>query len=554
LKFANKTSASFSIILIMVTIMLFASLTADTPSADLVQPVTVPCGELTITVDPRIELLCVIQWRAGSDMATRDATGYADAIDAWFAPYKQHPAIEHNKRLEEKRFSYDAPVSYFLQNAGVPLENKCYDFVPDMKKMAMKRYKSIAGRREFSRFTAEVNDFVRQSRFGEFYAQQTPLYRVQVDCADSLLADARIVETIIDWYGYRQSSYSLVLSPLQGGGGYGPSMVNAAGNVDVMCITALDRYDDPKAFVSTMAIMMYHEFSHSYVNPLVEQYYPRLKKTEGLYVDVLRQQMYSCYTEWKTLLFEHYVRASVLRLLAASPQLYQSVDTIDNQHGQGFLYTRFICEGLEQYEQQRRQTGVTYRDYFPTLVDGLLELARDPRAYLAPFMRFSGPVNGAVLHAKYVIYPDPDENPGVNEYILPTVEFIHNRLGVELVTDTQAMNMNLADCSFLVYGPPQNNKWLAAHLDMLPFHIYPDSIVADSTYTGTNLRIVSCLPNPQNPQLGVAIYTAQTMPAMKGSNNMNHGQEDYVISDAECNVLGRGDYDKSGERWRFMAQ
>jgi hypothetical protein len=86
---------------------------------------------------------------------------------------------------------------------------------------------------------------------------------------------------------------------------------------------------------------------------------------------------------------------------------------------------------------------------------------------------------------------------------------------------------------------------------MLPFSIWPDRIVADSVYKGTDLRIISSMRNPDNPQFGMAVYTAQTSEAMFNSNAVPHGKEDFVISDSKLHVLKSGYYNKTDNNWKF---
>jgi len=72
-----------------------ASKAAATPEA-----ITDHCGMLTITVDPRLELLAVIQYLCGSKMVFKTCP-YAEAIEVWFGEYKDHPIIPRLRDMEE---------------------------------------------------------------------------------------------------------------------------------------------------------------------------------------------------------------------------------------------------------------------------------------------------------------------------------------------------------------------------------------------------------------------------------------------------------------------
>ena len=48
---------------------------------------------------------------------------------------------------------------------------------------------------------------------------------------------------------------------------------------------------------------------------------------------------------------------------------------------------------------------------------------------------------------------------------------------------------------------------------------------------------------------GMRVYTAQSTEAMKGSNAIFHGPEDWYVSDNELNVPGSGSFKYKDERW-----
>jgi hypothetical protein len=105
-----------------------------------------------------------------------------------------------------------------------------------------------------------------------------------------------------------------------------------------------------------------------------------------------------------------------------------------------------------------------------------------------------------------------------------------------VVRDRDALGRDLSQNTLLVVGTPGGNLWLASHLGTLPIRIGPDRIVADAVYPGTHLKVVTALPNPQNDNRVMIIFTAQRPEDLAGGVKfideiIQAGRESYVYSD-----------------------
>jgi len=514
--------------------------------------VTASCGKLTITVDPRLELLAVLQYLSGSAMTSPESEGYAASADAWFATFKEHPALAKLQSLETYGFAYDLAVSSFLRFDGVPLGLQTRNWNGYAKNMNEERLKTAGEGGSLEDFYASVNDFVQVSDFRGWFESRRQYFTDLVSIVDSLLSTTPDpVAHLIDWYGYEQHSYNLTISPLLGGNGYGPDLADSTGNSDLYCVTSLDNKGDSAEVILHLAYMLFHEFSHPYVNPLVDKYFGMVEDASALFEPIKRKMQEQAYSSWWIAVIEHFVRGSELRLLQLYyPPEQREFSTLSNIN-RGFVYLDTVYNSLLGYEQARRESGIRYDQYFPRLMQEFAELENIPQTELLDLIGFKGPLNSVATGSVVVIYPDPLRVEGVDEFIKPTVDFLVDRLKAEAFTDTQALDLDFSDRSIYVYGTWGSNLWLAKYLPRPPFQILPDRIVADKDYPGTGLRLAACLPNPFNPELGMAVYTAQSTPAMKSSNSFFHGPEDWYVTDSDKNILSKGFFsDKSGD-WEF---
>lgn len=533
--------------------MLFEIVPDAKPTAKAkIEPLSRTSGKLIIAVDPRIELLAVIQHLVGSDMVQADSEGYAASVDAWFADFRKHPVFERYLALEAEGFCYDLAVSCFLRFDAVPLVHQVRTWDSSMVSMNEGRLTGVSEGGSVEYFYRDVNDFAAKSDFAGFFTSQRGFLTRKIDAAISLLAQkSDMVAHLVNWYGYSYDSYTFVLSPLMVINGYGFGLVDKQGNTSVYCVSALESDELSVETLYYMALLFFHEISHSYVNPLVEAHYDRFAIAEALYEPIRIKMEPQAYDSWWVAVAEHFVRASETRLLELYFPPEEHSTSLESEMNLGFIYIDNIYAGLLEYEQARRETGIRYDEYFPRLVERFVKLADDPEAAMCDRLGFKGPLNGIARGQSVVIYPDPLRVEGVNENIMPDVNFLVERLKAEAYTDTEALNLDMKDKNVHVYGACGTNLWLERYLDLLPFKILPDRLIADKEYAGTGLRIAACLPHPQNPELGMAVYTAQTTADMKGSNAFFHGPLDWYVTDTDLNVLGKGNFTHKNTVWKF---
>lgn len=532
--------------------MSLLALSSEASAPAQIKPVSKSQGCLNITIDPRLELLAVLQHLSGSKMTFPDSGGYAASIDACFADFKSHPVLARLQRLEEYGYGYDLPVSCFLRFDGVPLGQQTRSWSDYAKEMEEARLEDAAQGGSLEEFYAAVNDFVRISDFAGWFESQRPYFENTVSAAASLLATKDdMISLLIDWYGYSHDDYTFAISPLLGGGGYGPSLVDTQDKSSLYCVTSFEASDNPADTILHMAIMMFHEFSHPYVNPLVDKYFDMIEHRSELFEPIKNKMGSYAYSSWWITVVEHFVRSSEIRMLQLFfPPELRDISTQDNIN-QGFIYLDTVYNALLEYEQARRETGIRYDEYFPQLMQKFASVKELSPEELLDLIGFKGSLNAVSMYPITLIYPDPERVEGVNEFITPTVDFLIERLHAVAYTDTQALQMDLSNQNIYAYGAWGSNLWLNKHLPHAPFQILADRIIADKEYPGTNLRLAACLPNPLNPELGLAIYTAQNTPAMKGSNAFSHGSDDWYVTDVELNILGQGDFACKRGNWGF---
>lgn len=536
-------------LLIMLFFVTSLLATSEEPhSAVVPSAISRESGMLRISIDPRLELLAVIQYTSGSKMARRGGS-YAEAIGEWFAEYQTHPVMQRLRDMEQYGYTYDLPVSCFLRFEDCSLHKLSYDWEQTSETMNLQRLEYVAEAGSLEEFYDLVRNFALMSDFAGFFASQSDYFRLRVDeAANALDQHPDMIAHMVDWYGYSHASHNLVISPLANGG-YGPALADIEGRIHAFCVADIDFSNCTEADLRPISHWFFHEFSHSYVNPLVAGYWSMFESGEDIY-ELLQDKIDHAYSSWWIIVAEHLVRVNDHRLgelyfnLEAGKALQSEIDS-------GFIFIRAAYDAIRQYEEERQRKGTDYARYFPTIARYFMDHTEISEEELAMLQRFTGPINNVYLGDVLVIYPDPERVGGVKENIMPTVEWMVLNKGFEAVSDQTALDMDLSNKSLILYGAWGTNLILEQYRQDIPIEIYTDKIIADKTYTGTDLGVALCLPNPLNQKLGMVIYTAQTTQAMKRSNAIDHGHQDWLISNPELEVLGSGNFRKQDERWRF---
>ena len=512
--------------------------------------ITGKSGLLKITIDSRLELLAIIQYLSGSKMV--NYTGdYAKAVDAWFIEYKDHPVIRTMKNMESAGYSYDLPVSSFLLFDDYTCKKKIFNWVPSSKEMNLERIRVISQKVVLDDFYNMVGQFAQMTDFLGFFSSQEEYYQKLVsDAEDYLNKHPDMIAHMVNWYGYSYQSYTLVISPLVIGG-YGPSVMDQEDGVHTYCVVSIDFSRMSERDINQVSSWFFHEFSHSFINPLVEEHWVIFKRSEAKFEHIADKMEKQAYDSWWITVAEHFVRASDIRLSELYYSFYNS-NILAGQESQGFIFITSAYKGILNYEEAHLGRGINYANYFPTLAQYFVDKTVIYDKELDNLQQFQGPINSVFADEDIlVIYPDPNRVEGVEENVIPTVVWLQKNMGYEAVTDKIAIEMDLSQRNLCIYGAWENNLILDKFKKNIPFEIYPDKILADKKYMGKNLRIALCLPNPLNIRKGMCIYTAQTIIAMKNANAIYHGPEDWYVSNTNLKILASGNFKNKNGDWTF---
>lgn len=311
-----------------------------------------------VRVDARIELMTVVQLLSGYPTLTTVDSTYRRDVTHYFQGFKDHRAVRLFAEASRANFAYDA----------VPRAILCFSAPPELKPIAQpdgKVLRRAGGPAKLDEFIAALRDFCAATDFvGFFKAHEDDYARVVATLQPDVIA---AVNALGNYTGIPFTNCELIAGMLIHNGGFQATVQAGAVPTIYAIIGAVGVSQGLPVFTANGSVshLVQHEFSHSFVNPFVENNTAAVSRHARL-LDAIKPQMAKlAYADWATAVHEHIVRAIVARLAdLRDPQSGNRV--LANEERKGFRYIRALAERLKDYEAAR--------DKYPTLPSFLPQL------------------------------------------------------------------------------------------------------------------------------------------------------------------------------------
>lgn len=366
------------ILISLVAALLFLSCCpaiAEERTAHLPQRVAAEENGLTIAVDPRLELLSIVQY-IGRDnvnvqygLMSQVYTQYKNDIDNYFRQYDEHPAVayfdqETSLAVEGGSYGFDEPVSLIVLMQE--------DFTVDADAFA--RHVSSFGEiahwntvEKAQEFFDLLRDFYIDTNFEAFLAEHQPYYETITQNAAALLPEENLIGYIEDFFGARADGYIVNLVTLFHSGGFGGEVIGDAGHFIYANIGPDAQVKHVPTFRDTAYFteLEIHEFGHSFLPIAGETDSPfaqDISATAYLFPAIEAQMSAHAYGSWDTVLEETVLRACVVRVMEQYDAEH-AARLLQEERDSGFLYIDSVYTSLQTYMEQR--------DAYPDIVSFL---------------------------------------------------------------------------------------------------------------------------------------------------------------------------------------
>ena len=514
-----------------------------------IQPIERTVGKLHISIDPRMELLSAIHSLSNNnDLFNRDLPYSKDVLN-YFKSFSSQEAVKLTEELRQKYgFSFDVPIAFMLHLSQLPELETYVNFSDYILKKSGESD-------NIEQYRKSIKQFAELSSFEAFWNSKISFYNQILDMTVANMSTIDWVKNLEEYLNETQGSYNIIITPaLKDGKGVIIPGTNGKDNLYACLETTSMKDGIPHLNAQGFLVYVWHEFGHSFVNPLTDKYADRIISLSNLFEPIKEEMSKQAYGQWYICVNEHIIRAINLRLIELHVGSQQSNALLNNELRNYFIYIKPLIEKLKDFEKQRKENNITFSEFYPELLSTLDSLLKI-EYWKQVNMNFSGPINLILMEAKgAVIYPtkdlDTDALKIAQDYALAVFDRFFKPKGGIILADTIALKTNLSEYGIIAYGTIESNLLLKQYAHTFPFRIENQTIYADKEYTDKDIKFISCVLNPYNPKKGMAIYTALSNRSIQGVNDVFHGNEDYILFLNRETVISRGFYNKN-EKWTF---
>ena len=334
---------------------------------------------IKVRVDPTVELFCTIHRLAktGQD-ATHELPNYIREIENYFAPFRNHRAVNLAKKLWETHHINISALSTLVVYLGDPPELIPRNQLDPLPSELDSRWTVDV----IPEFIEAAREFSRDSEYMVFFDSQKQLFDRSIMNLYKSLNDENMLAWFKIYFGYVPNNYTIIVGMQTGFGNYGASITRSDGTNDFFSIIGAHSpffWNGIPRFSSSWLIpTVAHEFCHPYINPLIAQHIELLKESgDKLYsYNKAKLTKIGCLA-WNHMMNEYIVRACVIRYFHSKKDNKAVDKQIRSDENQGFIGIRALADLFEEYEKNR--------DKYPNMDSFIPRIAIYLEQYVASF-------------------------------------------------------------------------------------------------------------------------------------------------------------------------
>ena len=297
----------------------------------------------------------------GYGLMNEESNQYTDTVKDFFGKYQTSTIYNEIEAMIPNGFTFGRPVELMLSlgdskdfSMQYPLSELCIQYSGGVEKITS--------------LLNQLNDFSKETKYFEFFETIKSYYDPYLQKADNYLQTVPFIPMIEDFYGKEQNSYNFIFSVLMVGH-FGIQFFDKKNmSADLFSVFCPDNRDNIEEIFS--AGIIFHEFSHPFINPLTEKYNHVAEKYSDAYERLKRYKLpdyKSGYGDWQECINEHFVRASAIYLLSKCERKEDAKRFLENDLYCGYKYIPAILELYNHYDNNRKKYK-TFDEFYPTLL------------------------------------------------------------------------------------------------------------------------------------------------------------------------------------------
>jgi len=317
-------------------------------------------ADLPIRVDPTVELFSVIYRLADIGQYTEmELPGYVEEVERYFGSFRDHASVQVARELDQSHaINGNAPMDLAVRLTAPPdleLRTPLAEALGDMDRRWDDAIVPV--------LLEAARTFAADTDFMTFFRGNEATYGSAVQSLQATLSQTDMLPWFQEFFGGEPESYVVILGLLNGSCNYGSRVTHPDGTVEFFSMLGAvdpDRNGIPRYARSRFVPTIVHEFSHSYINPLVDRHVEELQPSGEVVFAYLKEAMHHWgYDHWYVMDYEYLVRAATVRYLQASEGTGAAERAVRRDEEDGFVGLGELAGLLADYE--------AHRDRYPKL-------------------------------------------------------------------------------------------------------------------------------------------------------------------------------------------
>ena len=368
-----------------IIILIFSLISGPMVEAGEYSPVNyegLPDGVFT-QITPEVELLAGVlsqtTWIERKGVSPEGDGNYCfQALQDFFADYKDHEAVKIAQKLTDRGFTFDAPLGFMVTLGPLPyLEPKAeysdYLIGRAEPNNFFKRIFSSDGKKILEDFRLALIDLAEESEFASFFNRYRDEFKVYLEEAMDGFDAGRKINWFSEFTGQdTDNEYYTILTPAMfPGGGYGPSVELSDGSYQFyQIVREKGRSQTEPEFPSGISFnqLTLHEWGHSFIDPAVEAHSEFFLEHLTDHFHKVEESMNSQAYGSPMIFFREQVLRGVTTV--ASGELYGTkyyYEELEHHISRDFHLTEITVEMIEKYINERDEYN-TFEEFVPEIL------------------------------------------------------------------------------------------------------------------------------------------------------------------------------------------
>ncbi len=281
-----------------------------------------------------------------------------------FLPYKDHPAVQLADKLIKKGwwqiYFFNIAVNISELPEGQPKSKpEWFEMVP------------------VQQFIPLFKDFYQDSNYEEFWEGNLKFYE---ELQSSIVKRWKetgidIVRILEDFYGFEFDQYVIVPAPQLADMGLHAELETDNKNTAIYFNGPLgrkksEREGDYFAPVNALIYNAFHEYSHSFLEPVLNENQDLLQENSFIYDAVKEGMSKKGYESWDRVFMENLIHAVQICLIENAWSIDTASKALEREFNNGMLLIKDLYEILQDYEENQGRYK-NFREFMPVIFEEL---------------------------------------------------------------------------------------------------------------------------------------------------------------------------------------